>query len=81
MLEQTARFTFAVSCFEACCDNLMIYDGTSSDDPLIVEHASCEILAPVETEGSNIYFHVQSDGSVEHDGFSGFLECVPGITI
>lgn len=61
---------------ESCCDDLIIYDGSSTGAPQLGSYAGATGPGTVTTTGSSITFNFSSDGSVIGAGWTATITCV-----
>ena len=58
-------------CTEDCCDRVSIYDGPTSNSPLLLTAAGCRGLPGLVISSSNrVLVLFSSDGSVQYRGFN-----------
>ncbi len=71
------QFTFNSFSTEACCDDLTIYDGTSTSDPVIGTYAGTALNGVTITSSSGCLTMVfDSDGSITSAGWDASFSCV-----
>jgi len=70
------RLTFTAFATESCCDFVRIYDGSSSNAPLIGEYSGTTLPPVIETTQSNAYIEFNTDGSVSSSGWTIEYECI-----
>ncbi|OFX22987.1 MAG: hypothetical protein A2033_13230 [Bacteroidetes bacterium GWA2_31_9] len=78
-----SSITLSFSSFytESCCDDLYIYDGTSSSSTLIYSAAGSTIPPDLTAYSGNMYLVFSSDGSVIASGFeASWTSVVPSGT-
>ncbi|WP_020536611.1 T9SS type A sorting domain-containing protein [Lewinella cohaerens] len=70
----TLNFTFVD--VEACCDDLSVYDGTGTGNPLNLDVEAPESFTSSATDGC-LTVTWDSDGSVVNDGWEALISCNP----
>lgn len=67
------RITFNAGGIESCCDDILIYDGTSNAAPLIYQGNNGGDLSGLtfDSTGDSLYFEIDADGSVSCASGSG----------
>lgn len=73
--DSTILLTFTSFNTESCCDDLRIYNGSSSNAPLIGEYAGNQIPNPIVSATNELYLEFDTDGSVSYDGWSIAYSC------
>jgi PKD repeat protein len=73
------RLQFSEFSTESCCDNLSIYNGTSTSSPLIGMYAGTTIPPTVRATNStgSLTLRFYSDGSSVSTGFVAQSSCIP----
>ena len=67
--DQFIELSFSSFDTETCCDCLKIYNGTSSDSPLIEKHCGSSIPPNLISSSNEIYLVFESDGTTSRQGF------------
>ena len=66
---QRIELSFSSFDTEACCDCLRIYDGGSTDSPLIGKYCGASIPPNVVSTSNEMYLVFESDGTNSRQGF------------
>jgi len=60
---------------ESCCDELRVYNGPSSNAPLIGEYKGSSIPSVIQSNSNELFLEFTTDGSVTADGWSVSYTC------
>lgn len=73
---QCVSITFNSFSTESCCDDLTIYDGPTTSDPVIGVYAGSTNPGTITSSSGCLTFEWSSDGSVVNPGWDATLTCV-----
>ncbi|MCB2407100.1 CARDB domain-containing protein [Hymenobacter lucidus] len=77
------RLTFTSFALETCCDRVTIYDGPSTNSPIIGSYIYSPGIVTASTTNTSGALTVQfvSDGSAVYSGFEASVSCVTTTTV
>ena len=73
--DSTILLTFNSFDTESCCDALFVYNGSSSNAPLIGEYRGSTLPDFIQSSSNELFLLFDSDGSVTNDGWSISYTC------